>query len=653
MAIIQEHNDEIVMRKVFFQLLSFPAFVIIPLTFVTMVMWNYLSISNIELFGWERIWYIVTLETKLPFLPFSLTPITLICIADIIAFSFYLYHLYPIYKYIQTGENPEKAEKNIFSGFLILFIPAVTFLCVGYNFIFLKDNMVAVHDVVVTIVLNMSYISVVSAIYILICMQVLRITAAPVLHRIGRTKIDATKILVLDQIIAFAMPALFTAGLLLIYFRAVNFLFYYTSKGVAFADVIKMQWPAISVLLATFVILSISLSALLTMGEDKERYPIRHELEQLSKGKADLTHRLIIPSRSTRGVFVSLFNQFVEVCQRLIVRLKDYAGKISVGIEALNKSFQKISVSKDAQKKEIEPLGLAVEQISQGMDQLIEDVKQKYDDIEGNLKHIDEITRGIERIITLFQGIKKQSFTSFSTANIIMKQIQESMDKSGKLMKSMTLISEKIQAAGKEAEHIDDILVLVQDISEQTNILSINAAIEAAHAGDDGRGFAIVANEVRTLATESGKAVEHISQKLIGIQQLIRSSVEMTVAAEAVTKENNALVTESHELITEMIEQFRKTGRLTENTAAIIAQQGTITRNFQKHIRSLMIFFEHLRNTIGNQETLFSELRTTLKDLEDSLSTVDDYNNRVVESLQGAMKTENQLNTTLGIFKTE
>ncbi|MGL5253485.1 MAG: methyl-accepting chemotaxis protein [Brevinema sp.] len=653
MFINKEDSEIFVMRKMFFQLLAFPVFVLIPLTFITMTMWGYLAVSSQDIFGWERILYIITLKTKIPFTPFTLTPILLIFIADTVAFIAYLYHLYPIYHYIQTGENAEKAEKHIFSGFRILYVPAVTVLTVGYNFIFPKDDMINPFDKILTLVLNMGYIVVISAIYILICMQVLRITAAPVLQRIGRTKLSSTNILLLDQIIAYVLPALFTTGLLLIYFRTINFLFFYTSKGILLSEAIKTQWPSITLLLLTFSILSISLSALMTMSQDKERAPIRHELKQLSKGNANLTHRLVIPSRSIRGVFISLFNQFIGVCQRLIIRLKEYSDKISLGVKDLNSSFHKINISKDAQKKEIEPLGIAVEEISLGMGNLISNVKNKYDDIEGNLKHIDEIANGIEQIISLFQEIKRQSFTSFSTASIIMKQIQESMDKSGQLMQSMTLISEKIQAAGKEAEHIDDILLLVQDISEQTNILSINAAIEAAHAGDDGKGFAIVANEVRTLATESGKAVEQISKKLLDIQKLIRSSVEKTLDAELVTKENNSLVIESHRLITEMINQFRKTDRLTENTAAIISQQGTITRNFQKHIRSLMIFFEHLRNTIDNQEAMFDELRVTLKDLEQSLSTVDEYNNKVVSALEESAKTEEQLRKTLNIFKTE
>ena len=653
MQMIQDDKEKFAMQKIFFQLVAFPVFVLIPLTFVTVTLWNYLSISSQDIFGWERIWYIVNIKSKIPFTPFTITPMLVIVFADTVAFILYMRHLYPIYNYIQTGENPEKAEKHIFSGFFILYGPAVTILSIGHQLYFLKDDMVDPNHTVLTAMLNVGYLIVISAIYILVVLQVLRITAAPVLQRVGRTRLKASSILVLDQIIAYALPILFTLGLIFIYFRSLNFLFFYTSKGIEFSEIVKSQWPYIATLLFTFFALSISLSALMSLGEDKERLPIREELEQLSKGKADLTHRIIIPSQSSRGLFVSFFNQFVEVCQRLVIRLKEYSVKISTGVHDLNTSFEKIRVSKDAQKKEIEPLSNAVEEISVGMDHLIDDVKKKYDDIEGNLKHIDEIAHGIERIIMLFQGIKKQSFTSFSTANIIMKQIQESMEKSGQLMKSMTLISEKIQAAGQEAEHIDDILVLVQDISEQTNILSINAAIEAAHAGDDGKGFALVANEVRTLATDSGKAVEHISKKLIDIRQLIRTSVEMTLVAESVTKENNALVIESHELITEMISQFRKTGRLTENTAAIIAQQGTITRNFQKHIRSLMIFFEHLRNTIGNQESLFKELQGSLKDLEESLSTVDVYNVKVTEALTDSAQSEEQLRNTLQVFKTE
>jgi methyl-accepting chemotaxis protein len=101
------------------------------------------------------------------------------------------------------------------------------------------------------------------------------------------------------------------------------------------------------------------------------------------------------------------------------------------------------------------------------------------------------------------------------------------------------------------ADQIGDVLALIQDIAEQTNLLALNATIEAARAGEAGKGFAVVASEVKSLATQTQKATEQIRQQIEGVQ----SESKTAVGAISGIREVIAQVTEISQSIAAAIEQ--------------------------------------------------------------------------------------------------
>lgn len=649
----QRRQNKLFIIKIIFILISYQIFFALPINIILIFLWNYFALFSDLIFFFSRFLLIIDITTTIPFTSWEISSLLFTFLVHLLNIIIYLLYLIPVFRYIYNGENPEKAKKHMFGGFSMLYLSGAFLMLLCFGTLYVRPE-VANKGVDWSYIINdnifiLIYWFVLTLLYTFLC----RIITMPVREKLNIKHMSKNDLSFFDNVMGF-FPVASVCGSFIVFFkRVLDFLLYYADMNDARIPSLMSQFIWILALFFVFMMITVLLVAAIQFMEGKTLYPLQNQFVSLSKGGADLTHRFNINSEGIWGIITSNFNLFLEKFQRQIIRLKQAANEILKGTESLTNNFNIIAQSTKIQNEELAPLSNSVDSIALGMRSLISDVREKYNYTSSNLQYIDNISNGIEKIIQLFQSIKKQSSHSLSTANMVMRQIQESLEKSTQMNQAMTLISKKIQDAGREAEYIDEILVLIQDVSEQTNILSINAAIEAAHAGDAGKGFAIVANEVRTLATESGKAVEHISRKLVDIQQIIRSSVEMTVFAEQVTNENSILVNETYQVIQKMIEQFQKLGNITDSASVITAQQGTITRNFRNQVRVLMLFFENLRDSMISQESSFDDLTLTVKILRESFEEIRIFNEKVHQSVQEVAKTEQILTNTVSVFKVE
>ena len=110
----------------------------------------------------------------------------------------------------------------------------------------------------------------------------------------------------------------------------------------------------------------------------------------------------------------------------------------------------------------------------------------------------------------------------------MMRELEQTLSTISNTTKSAADVNEKISGLSSSAQKIGDIINLIRGIAEQTNLLALNATIEAARAGDAGRGFAIVASEVKSLATQTAKATEEIAQQITAIQMATEEAVNAT-----------------------------------------------------------------------------------------------------------------------------
>ncbi len=214
---------------------------------------------------------------------------------------------------------------------------------------------------------------------------------------------------------------------------------------------------------------------------------LMNEMGDLADG--DLTVRATVTEDIT-GAIADSVNYTIEELGVLVRRINDAAGRVAAASAAAQKTSNELLVATERQSQEIQQAGSNVLDMAKSMNQVSGEAMES---AQVARQSLDAAQKGAEAVENSIKGM-----------NEIRDQIQET--------------SKRIKRLGESSQEIGEIVELISDITEQTNVLALNAAIQAASAGEAGRGFTVVAEEVQRLAERSGEATKQIAAIVKTIQ---------------------------------------------------------------------------------------------------------------------------------------
>jgi len=225
---------------------------------------------------------------------------------------------------------------------------------------------------------------------------------------------------------------------------------------------------------------------------------VADRLEDIASGEGDLTRRLQYPRQDELGRLADGFNHFLDKLQPIVAKVKDSVQSARQTADQSAGIATRTSHGMQAQLSEVEQVATA----SNEMSATAQAVAQNASEAAAAARSADEATReGLQVVDQTTQRIER-------------------------LAHDLGTAMRDVEGLAASSEQIGSVLEAIRSIAEQTNLLALNAAIEAARAGEAGRGFAVVADEVRSLATRTQVSIEEIRQVIERLQQGTRDVVE-------------------------------------------------------------------------------------------------------------------------------
>jgi len=348
---------------------------------------------------------------------------------------------------------------------------------------------------------------------------------------------------------------------------------------------VHMQDKAITVLVIVLILVFLTTVAVLYFAQRMVR-PIRNmvtNLEDIAKGEGDLTKRLDIEGHDEIAQLGRAFNLFVDKLQGIIRDVANVTQEVKSGASDINSQTQVMSEQLASHNNETDQVVTAITEMSATASEVAQNTSQ-----------VAEATLAATGDVTTAQECVDTSLTEVSS-----------------LMSEIDTAAEHINSLSEQSKKINSVLTVIGGIAEQTNLLALNAAIEAARAGEQGRGFAVVADEVRSLASRTQASTLEINEMLTELHNLVSLAVSTMDASQQSclrSVESSRAISESLGAVTSAVTSIND---MSTQIATAATEQSSVTEEINRNVFAIQDIVNELmsssQSTSGVSQKLAQE----------------------------------------------
>ena len=353
------------------------------------------------------------------------------------------------------------------------------------------------------------------------------------------------------------------------------------------AKITQTMW---FIFLVGLVLIGIFASAAMIFAKSLMRplTAVADALQDLGQGEGDLTRRLKVVANDEVGQVARGFNGFADKIHTLVRELKTGIDDLSVSTQRMQGVVHSTHQEVSNQKQETEQVAAAIHEMATAVQQVAGSASQAAD----SASNADDAAVDGQRLFT-------------DTISSI-HNLSDGVNRAGDVITELD----------RNAEQIGTVVNVIKEIADQTNLLALNAAIEAARAGEYGRGFSVVADEVRTLANRTQQSTEEIQSMIEKLQQGARSAVGVMDDSRSNTE---ATVTQAGEASASLQSITSSIGNINEMNTQIACAAEEQTSVAEEVSRSIHHIAEIAENAAGNADNL-SHTASEMSELERRLT---------------------------------
>ncbi|MDW6002141.1 methyl-accepting chemotaxis protein [Vibrio mangrovi] len=334
---------------------------------------------------------------------------------------------------------------------------------------------------------------------------------------------------------------------------------------------------------AVVVLVLVILSALIIRSITKPCDETRQALDDISQGEGDLTRQLPVDGHDEFSQIAAAFNQFTVKIRQAIQNITPISDSLTHSATNLSSVADQAIAKSDQQQHAVNSVASAMNQLQSST----QDVATAADEAAQSAQIASQKSQDGSQVLV--------------NASRYMASLSE----------LLTETEQNTQHLAKDADDVGTVLEVIRGVAEQTNLLALNAAIEAARAGEQGRGFAVVADEVRTLATRTQKSTDEIEEIITALQKRaseLSASMNQTRQQSLDTQEE---ARKAQEMLSEINDQIHTILGINENIASACLQQSSASQDISHNLNDLA---DHSQQTTESARHVAETSQTLLKD---------------------------------------